>query len=375
MMILEDKSTQLDDLLNRIAVELQLDDTRKERMNTAYNAVKDWIEADEKFFKPFSYDVYPHGSVRILTTVKPIGKEEFDLDVAIHLKTSWATHPPIRIFAELKRRLEEHATYKAMLEPKNRCLRLNYAGDFHMDILPGVQENPLDENKLMVPDRELGQWVSSSPRGYANWFLAQAERVKESLLEKALRAEKLPLDSFKEKKPLQRAVQLIKRRRDLFFLKDPRYKTSSIILTTLAGQLYGGEDSIFDTIDGIIGQLRHTIYSQIGRIKVINPVNPQEDFTDKWDSDSEYYKAFTKFIDYLYCEWQVLKQQNGLIQESKTLKGLFGDDLFIKAQTGQVKMTEELRQSRALGVNRSTGILSSLGAGVTSVKPNTFHGR
>jgi hypothetical protein len=373
-MLLTDKNTQIDDLLDRMAEELQLDDTRKDRMDTAYNAVKDWLEADEKFFKPFRYDVYPHGSVRILTTVKPIGKDEFDLDMAIHLKTSWTTHTPAKIYAELKRRLEEHETYKAMLEPKNRCIRLNYAGDFHMDILPGIQEVEWDENKLMVPDRELGGWVSSNPRGYGNWFLDQANKVEESLLEKAMRAEKLPVDNFKNKKPLQRAVQLIKRDRDLFFQKDSTYKTSSIILTTLAAQLYQGEESIFDTVDGIISRLRQSIISQIGRIKVLNPVNELEDFTDKWDSDSGYYAAFAKFIENLYVEWQHLKQQQGVLQESRILKGLFGEDLFIKAQTSQVNRTEELRKTRTLGINRSTGTLSSLGAGIASIKPNTFHG-
>ena len=373
-MLLTDKNTQIDDLLDRMAEELQLDDTRKARMNTAYNAVKGWIEADEKFFKPFRYDMYPHGSVRILTTVKPIGKDEFDLDVAIHLKTSWVTHAPAKIYAELKRRLEEHDTYKAILESKNRCIRLNYAGDFHMDILPGIQEVEWDENKLMVPDRELGGWVSSNPRGYGNWFLDQANKVKESLLEKAMRAEKLPVDNFKNKKPLQRAAQLIKRDRDLFFQKDSTYKTSSIILTTLAAQLYLGEESIFDTVDGIISRLRQSIFSHIGRIKVLNPVNEQEDFTDKWDSDSGYYAAFTEFIEHLYTEWQHLKQHQGVLQESRILKGLFGEDLFIKAQTSQVSRTEELRKIRALGINRSTGTLSSLGAGIASIKPNTFHG-
>src|ERR1700761_9481821 len=168
MITLQEKRTQIDDLLDRMAEELQLDDTRKARMRQHYEAIKDWIDSDEKFFKPYRYDVYPHGSARILTTVKPVGREEFDLDVVIHLKTKWNTHTPKRIYEELKRRLEEHTIYKGMLEPKNRCIRLNYAGDFHMDILPGIQENEWEENRIMVPDRELGGWVSSNPRGYAD---------------------------------------------------------------------------------------------------------------------------------------------------------------------------------------------------------------
>jgi len=150
--------------------------------------------------------VYPHGSVRIFTTVKPIGKDEFDLDIVIHFKDNKMLHNPLKIYTELKRRLNENETYRKILEAKSRVLRLNYAGDFHMDLMSGIQDSPFDENKIRVPDRELGDWVSSNPRGYAGWFIAKANLAEASLLEKALRAEKIQTDDFNNKKPLQRAV-------------------------------------------------------------------------------------------------------------------------------------------------------------------------
>lgn len=375
MLTLENKATQIDDLLDKMAEEVQLDATRYERMKSSYEAVKNWIEADEKFFKPFSYDVYPHGSVRILTTVKPIGKDEFDLDIAIHLKSS-TPHTPQRIYNELKRRLEENDKYKGMIELKNRCIRLNYSGDFHMDILPGIQENAIDQNKIKIPDRELGDWVSSNPRGYADWFIAKANLARESLLSKALNAEKLPADNFRNKKPLQRAVQLIKRYRDIFFQNDDTYKTSSIILTTIAGQFYQGEESIFDTVDNIIATIRTKVNQPMGRLKIVNPVNASEDFTDKWDSEPEYYVAFKRFANHLYSEWQKLKMQHGVMEEGNIMKGLFGDDIFNKAQTSQAKMIEEVRKSKELGASRTTGILSSVGSlGAATIKSNTFFGK
>lgn len=375
MISIENKATQIDDLLDKMAEAVQLDDTRYDRMKTSYESVKDWIENDEIFFKPYNYDVYPHGSVRILTTVKPFGKDEFDLDIAIHLKSN-TPHTPQRIYSELKRRMEAYAKKHGLkIEAKNRCIRLVYAGDFHMDILPGVQESVFDQNKIKVPDRELGDWVSSNPRGYCDWFMGKANLVKESLLEKSMRAEKLPTDNFKHKKPLQRAVQLIKRYRDIYFQKEDTYKTSSIILTTIAGKYYQGEDSIFDTVNNIITTIRTHVNQPIGRLKILNPVNAEEDFTDKWDNDSEYYEAFKKFASHLYIEWQKLKMQHGVLNEGTILKGLFGDDVFTKAQTRQSMLIEELRKSKSLGAARNTGILSSVSSlGAASVKTNTFFG-
>lgn len=373
-MIFSDKKTQIDDLLDRMAAEVQLDDTRYDRMKGHYEAIKNWIEDDEKFFKPYKYDVYPHGSVRILTTVKPIGKDEFDLDIAIHLKAQWGNHIPERIYNELKRRLMEHEKYAKILEAKNRCIRINYHGDFHIDILPGIQEFEWDENRLKIPDRDLGRWVSSSPRGYANWFLGRNNMVVESLLEKALRAEKIPVDNFKHKKPLQRSVQLIKRFRDIYFQKDDTYRTSSIILTTIAGQFYNGEDSIFDTIDNIIKRIKTQILAQPQRLVILNPVNNQENFTDKWDEDPGYYKAFIAFCDYLDAAWQELKRDNGMLLESQVLKGLAGDDILIKAQKSQSDIIGSYRQQNNLGINRSTGVLGAAASSISSVKSNTFFG-
>ncbi|MCB0460078.1 MAG: nucleotidyltransferase [Flavobacteriaceae bacterium] len=375
MILFNDKRTQLDDLLDKMAEKVQLGKTRYNRMIEHYEAVKDWIESDEQFFKPYKYDIYPHGSVRIQTTVKPIGKDEFDLDIAIHLKTSWANHSPQRIYNELKRRLGEHEKYKSMMELKNRCVRLNYAGDFHMDIMPGIQESEYNEDKIRVPDKELNSWVSSNPRGYAKWFHHKANMVKQSLLEKALRAEGLPADDFENKKPLQRAVQLIKRYRDICFQKDDSYKTSSIVLTTVAGQFYNGEDSIYETIDNVITKIRSKMNLQAGRIKVLNPVNEEEDFTDKWDDEPQYYIEFQKFCEFLYETWQKLKEENGVLEEGELLKGLFGTEIFVEAQKAQTDELENLRERGNLNINRSTGVLTSI-SGISSspVKKNTFFG-
>jgi hypothetical protein len=358
-----------------MAESLQLDKTRYDLMIQHYEAIKKWIEEDELFFKPFKYELYPHGSVRIRTTVKPIGKDEFDLDIALHLKAQWSNHTPEKIYAELKRRLSEHAVYNEKMELKNRCIRLNYAGDFHMDILPGIQENEWDEDKLRVPDRLLGSWVSTNPRGYGKWFLNKAATVKVSLLEKALRAENLPSNEYENKKPLQRGVQLIKRYRDIYFQNDDEFKTSSIILTTIAGEFYNGEESIFLTVENIVNRIRqHTLYNT-ARLKVLNPVNAEEDFTDKWENEPRYYQAFKAFCEHLYYQWQELKKEHGIITEARILKDLFGDDLYLRAQTSQADVIDKARNSNQLGINKKTETISSLIAPIIApIKSNTFFG-
>lgn len=380
MIQFNNKNTQLDDLLARIAEEIQLDDTRKERMEVAYRAIESLLNEDTGFFKDAIFEIYPQGSVRIGTTVKPIGKNEFDLDIVVHIVMDWKKYPPQYIYNQLKRVLQNSDRYKDKVELKNRCIRLNYAGDFHMDILPGCQESNDDKDKLVIPDRKLGDWTSGNPRGYGNWFIEKSNLAKITLLEKAYAMENLPADEFSKKKPLQRAVQLIKMYRDEYFKSNPDMATSSIILTTITGEFYEGEESIFDTIENIINKIKQNFISvgSVGnRLKILNPVNSQEDFSDKWDDDKEpeLYEHFKKFIFHLDKQWKILKEDNGVIEEANTIKGLFGEKAYLRAQESQVNLIEKSRKMNSIGINTSTGILGeSLASTTKPIKNNTFFG-
>ena len=62
-----------------------------------------------------------------------------------------------------------------MVELKKRCVRVNYANDFHMDIMPGKLISP-ETKEIIVPDHELKGWNHhSNPIGFADWFEHQAK--------------------------------------------------------------------------------------------------------------------------------------------------------------------------------------------------------
>lgn len=371
---LHENGLQREDILTRIAVSLELDETRKQRMESAYNTVYDILEKDEVFFSKVDFLVYPQGSKAIGTTVKPRGKEEFDLDITVEIRDPYYNYTSSEIYNHLIRVLSNNDIYKEKLVKKNRCARINYVGDFHMDILPGCIVITGD-SKIMVPDRELSCWTSSNPKGYANWFTQKAETVSSSNLNKAFRTfsalneakaeqEELPNDDVYSKEPLKRAVQLTKRYRDIYFEKNPNHKTSSIVLTTIFGELYEGEPSIYQTIDNILNKIvqRYTDYQYLfenqgvyKRIKVLNPVNSDEDFTEKWDKEKEYYTQFIAFAKSYKEKWEKLKNGNFRVAEE-----LFGSD--------RIKgiLTEQLKE---LAKNEGNQLEA---AGVTIMSGNTF---
>ncbi|WP_339896332.1 nucleotidyltransferase [uncultured Algibacter sp.] len=371
---LHENGLQREDILTRIAVSLELDETRIQRMESAYNAVYDVLKNDDDFFSKIDFLVYPQGSKAIGTTVKPRGREEFDLDITVEIRDLYYNYKSSEIYNHLIRVLSNNDVYKEKLIPKNRCARIDYTGDFHMDVLPGciVIEG---DSKIMVPDRELRNWTSSNPKGYANWFIQKAESVTVSNLNKAFRTfsalneakaeqENLPNNDVYSKEPLKRAVQLTKRYRDIYFEKNPDYKTSSIVLTTIFGELYEGESSIYETIDNILTKIvkRYTDYQFLfesqgvyKRIKVLNPVNTDEDFTEKWDKEKQYYEQFIAFAKSYKNKWEKLKNGDFGIGEE-----LFGSD--------RIKgiLTEQLKE---IAKNEANKLES---AGVTIMSGNTF---
>lgn len=338
---------QREDILARIAASLQLDATRRQRMESAYKALCTIINDDEGFFKGMEIDIYAQGSVPIGTTVRPFRGDEFDLDIVLHIKKGYSQFTPLEIYNELLKKLKNDGRYSSMVEEKRRCIRLKYAGDFHMDILPGCMIIITDDKNIMVPDRELRDWTVSNPKGYAEWFLKIANQSQMPELETYYRklyqlkadVQELPEDDFFTKKPLQQAVQLIKRYRDIYFERKPQYATSSIILTTIAAQFYSGENSIFNTVDSILTKIQaesNTLQLKFSRLKITNPMNPQEDFSEKWDKEPQLYTQFRAFTKDLYEKWQILKKD--FSQSASAYQNLFGDNIYKGAIRQQVEL-------------------------------------
>jgi hypothetical protein len=101
---------------------------------------------------------------------------------------------------------------------------------------------------------------------------------------------------YKVKTPLQRAIQLLKRHRDTMFEGDDD-KPISIIITTLSAHAYNGEQTIGQALRSILKNM-HMFIEERGGVKwVANPVNPLENFADKWSEAPEKEKKFFAWLE------------------------------------------------------------------------------
>lgn len=387
--VTEAETDLLDELIDLICIALQLNGDQVNKARTSYNAVGAWLRAPESLVRTFAPDIFPQGSLRLDTTVRPMSHTEFDLDLVCLVDISDKVSPA-SVYELLLSRMNANDEYQRLIDTMPRCIRLDFEGDFHLDIVPAVRDpaSPPGEDWIKIPDRELKIWRESNPRGYSKWFDGRA-KFRKLTEKKALQfSANSRMEPFRDpvpsisKEPLQLVVQLLKRWRDVAFKGREKLAPSSIILTTLAGTLYEGDQhptwALMNVLNGI--------YNWVGRepIRLCNPSNPTESITDRWRTEPKAYDAFVDAIIDFRTRWQKLVFGGQFPQMIKDLKELFDEVPVTKAFTKFGERREQARKADQLLVERATGtirvpapVASSVvtaPAGSLLVRDHRFHG-
>jgi len=367
--------SHLDDLLQRIGNKIQIDDSKFESAETSYKTVAKWLEEDEAFFGKFKLSIYPHGSFRLNTTVKPIKNDEFDLDFVLQVDSAIQYYDPIFVLNQLERRLKQHGVYKDKISKHKRCIRINYENDFHMDIMPAfLSEN---QNYIKIPDRDLKSWVVSNPEGYAIWFEKQYIRGS-YFLEKAASIKPLPdAVPYKILQPLQRSVQLIKRYRDIYFENESEeYLPKSIILSTLSALNYGFNTSDSESITCILKNISEKIIGNSFKpFNIENPVLKNEIFSSKWFKDIEIFIKFKKFIFDFNNDWTMMLTEKDIVKKYNYLNKFFGESISKTAVTEQANFMKSLKDKELLKIDKKIGMLTPFSSEKTLLhKRNNYFG-
>ncbi len=373
MLTTQSFSYQLDDLLARICGKLQISPTQFRLAETRYHTIGDWISADGSPLAIYRPEIYSQGSLRIGTTVKPLARQEYDLDLVCQINVNPLLFPnPIDLLNLVEARLRQHDTYKTMLERKNRCIRIKYENEFHLDILPACPDPASGSTCVVVPDRAAQSWKHSNPRGFAAWFNGIAEDIQ---LKSIRLAEPLPDQvAAEDMVVLKLTVQLLKRWRDIAFSKNIDVAPISIVLTTLAGNYYRRQDSITAALLGILEGIVAALPAS-GRLVVCNPSNPKEDLSERWDRHPEAYQTFVMGIQQFAAQWRKLNQQKGIPQITSVLEQLFGETLAKSVIGEQAQFIESERKAGRLSVAAASGGLVSVGTpNSTPIRRNTFYG-
>jgi len=375
MYLIDQKISLFDDLLNRIAAKLQLDQTRRDNAERSYKAVTEYIEKDQKFFSKFDINIYSQGSYRLGTTVKPKSGEEYDLDFVLEVGLEYNKYNPLILLDNLERCLRDNETYKDKVERKKRCMGIKYKNDFHLDIIPAAPKSNFGGEDIKISDRKLESWLDSSPKGFVKWF--ESKYVEQRLLlEKEAAVEELPENiPYVFIQPLQRVVQLFKRYRDIYFNdKKEDYKTRSIVITTLSGHYYRKENSENEALLNILTGIKNKISTSPTPFELVNPSNRNEKFSDLWVEKPYLYEQFKLFIQDFYSKWFKLNQLEGP-EKYKILEEMFGESVSREVISEQAEYVDKLRKRGLLKTTSLGTLTTAKDIKATSVQKNTFYGK
>lgn len=382
-LILEDRKAFLDDLLKRITETLQLNESRRKLVEQRYVAVSQFIEKSPGIFK--DAHIYAQGSYRLGTTVRPREGEEYDLDFVVQIDKDWKNTPFSFVYNEFNNLLRSDGNWEKLIVEKPRCIRLNYADEFHMDIIPTCTENRFrDKNRIMVPDKIIHDWAISNPEGYALWFESKYISQRNIYLTnfypgmEIRAAQDLPRDNPNYlKQPLQHAVQLIKRYRDVYFEGREEYAPTSIVLTTLVGHFYDDENTIVEAINNFVSRFEtsvNTEKSYYRQFHVTNPVLHEEVFTLEWDTNPQLFQEFMSFINSLKDLWLKLQKFEGR-ELFEVMKKAFGTSVFESAYISQGEFIQKMRDENRTSISAINGVASTtFGNRVQQDRNNNFHG-
>lgn len=401
-----EQKNYFNEILESLGRALDISKSQYEEIVRSYRSVGKLLSQEDSVLAPYEPEILPQGSMLIGTLTKNINKkDDIDVDLVCQLKGKQESWTQKDLKQKVGDQIKQNKTYESMLviPDGRRCWTLNYSdsANYHMDILPSIVDSgyrlilekafsahefeQVDELAIRITDKKRDDytvdtnhlnWLKSNPFGYARWFFAQAITSAGDI--RVFKESVQPLPTYTEKKlPLQRAIQILKRHRDIMFDGDEN-KPISIIITTLAAKAYNKETNILEALLNIVNRMPQFIEERYSpeldrHIKWIpNPVNEEENFADKWVEKSIKENNFYLWYDEVQKDLQNMIQQSGYKSIRESLENPFGKDTVIKAFENLGVISKLQRERGDLKVNPATGFLGTVG---TLVKQHTFDGK
>lgn len=330
------------------------------------------------------WEVYPQGSFLLGTVVLPFGSDEYDVDSVCLRRVDKTTTSQRQLKEEVGasldayRRAHSHlADGPVALKERTRCWTFGYAPAlrFHLDELPAIPNPESSPTGILITDRDLHAWQRSNPLAFAEWFKRQAalEFLEKRLrLAETRRTEPQAIPEGEVKTTLQQTVQILKLHRNRYFADDLGSRPASILVTTLAALCYEGERDLYDAVLSAAERMPDHVRERPGYFSVPNPIEPREDFADRWREDPRLARKFFDWLERLRDDLREADSVRGMDRVVARLSESFGEGPVVKAAG---ELGDEYRRTRergALGFAGTTGLISTTGS--IPVREHDFYG-
>ena len=145
--------------------QVNLNQRRLDRLNTSVRAVNSYLKDHLAGYQKMERQ----GSYALGTLIKPVDdNDEYDADIQIVINPNpkWQGKDYIN---EVRRTLKQNQNYADKLRLKTRCVTIDYAGDFRLDVVPRVTIG----GRHYICNRTDNNLEETDGVGYRDWFNEQ----------------------------------------------------------------------------------------------------------------------------------------------------------------------------------------------------------
>ncbi len=298
--------------------EVNLNQTRLGTLEQRLTTVSNYIKQSE-LFKKNCVDIRPQGSYAHKTIIKPKPNKEFDVDLLVYLH-EFSDWEPKDYINNLRDLFKNDGTYKDIVELKTRCVRLDYARDFHIDLVPCIEF----AGKYFILNRIENKREETDGDGYANWLDNKNKIVKSNQLIKVIRLAK--------------------------FLRDVKgnFSAKSILLTTMLGNQINVVENIDDfkdvptSLKTVFNRLNYFLQSHPTMPIVKNPVLDSEDFCRHWNQDkySNFRDKFKLYTEKINSAFEEINPSESI----KKWQEIFNDNFGRSREASASKVTSTIKE-------------------------------
>jgi hypothetical protein len=245
-------------------------------LDTRVAAITNAFQADSAVGSMYKEHL-PQGSWAQQTIINPVGIfDEFDADILLHLEqdSDW-NEDPKKYLQQVRAAFKRHSTYQSMVVRKNRCVRIDYANDCHVDVVPAIT---LDDGRQVIINYAENIFEDTNPVGFADWMKERDDITGGNL---------------------RRVIRLFKWLRDF----KNTFSCPSIILTVMLGNRVGYWDSdarysdIPTTLVNLLEDLSTWLDQHSAMPLLDDPSCPGTSFNHRWD-EAKYSTFKKKVADY-----------------------------------------------------------------------------
>ena len=278
--------------------EVNLNQGRLHRLQVSVREVNRYLKRNLRGYQRIDRQ----GSYGMDTLIRPVNEDdEYDADIQVVMSPSpdWKAKDYLDA---LRDTLAENHNLADKIKIGTRCVTLDYAGDFHLDMVPRVTQ----QGGHFICNRENNCFEKTDGTGYRNWFSDQSRITRVNL---------------------KRAVRLLKFVRD----RQNNYVAKSILLTTMAGKAIHPSDrgeeavrTVANTLTTILTRMDRYLQRHEAMPEIRNPALASENFNRHWTQDRYVY-----FRERIHSHAQIALEalQSPSIEESiRMWRRLLGDD-------------------------------------------------